>query len=62
MKEFIHFYDQTVNELKAGKVVIPDFVLVAKKICAANLVPNHYLIVRCRALQWRMRMQKHLSK
>ena len=44
MKEFIHLYEQKVNELKAGKVVIPDIVLATKILRAANLVPNHYLI------------------
>ena len=46
MKEFIHLYEQKVNELKAGKVVIPDIVLATKILRAANLVPNHYLIAR----------------
>ena len=46
MKEFIHLYEQKVNELKAGNVTIPDIVLATKILRAANLVPNHYLIAR----------------
>ena len=46
MKEFIHLYEQKVNELKAGEVIIPDIVLATKILRAANLLPNHYLIAR----------------
>ena len=46
MKEFIHIYEQKINELKAGKVVLPDIVLATKILRAANLLPNHYLIAR----------------
>ena len=46
MKEFIHVYEQKVNELKTGKVEIPDIVLATKILRAANLVANHYLIAR----------------
>ena len=46
MKEFIHVYEQKVNELKAGKVEIPDIVRANKLLRAANLLPNHYLIAR----------------
>ena len=46
MKEFIHMYEQKVNELKAGKLEIPDLVLATKLLRAANLSSNHYLIAR----------------
>ena len=46
MKEFIHTYEQKVNELKAGRVEIPDIVLATKLLRAADLLPNHYLISR----------------
>ena len=36
-------YEQKVNELKTGGVVIPDLVLANKILRAANLLQNHYL-------------------
>ena len=58
MKEFIHLYEQKVNELKTGNVNIPDIVLATKILRAANLVPNHYLIARSSCTEMTFDMAK----
>ena len=46
IKEFIHVYEQKLNELKAEKLVLPDLVVANKFLRAANLSPNRYLLAR----------------
>ena len=58
MKEFIHVYEQKINELKDGKVVIPEIVLATKILRAANLPMNHYLIVRSSCTEMKLQSAK----
>ena len=46
IKEFIHVYEQKLNELKAEKLVLPDLIVANKLLRAANLSPNRYLLAR----------------